>query len=540
MKRIAWLICLIILVLNAPTWATTYYVANAGNNSCNGTAPVIGSSGACAWKTIAKVNASTFSAGDSILFNRGDTWREQLTVSSSGSSGSPITFGAYGSGALPIISGANVITGWIIYPEAQNTYYTALATQPTVVSYNGTVLTKNSGGYRNLSSGQWYYSNGSLYINLGGNPSSGPVEASQRTSSINFNSNSYIILNGLSLTGASTYSAQISTSGGNNTIQNCTIYNAYEGIWITSKGGSDSILNNTIHDLNDYGVMIHTPSAAGYLVQGNTMYNIGTPQIGDNTDMQGIYIEAAGGTLEHNIIHNGGNNAASGFGSHEHCIYYKGSGITIRYNWVHDWSGSGIKTGGATNCKIYYNVIYNNAYVGLDVDNQGSPAYLNFYNNTVYNNGTGTYGSGGFYQDAGSDHITLMNNIFLNNISTGSNATLQINFNTTGTTTNFVSDCNLLYYLGATNIASAPNGGTAYKWSGWNALGYDTHGVNANPLVVSTSTPDFHLQSTSPAINSGINVGLTQDYEGNPVSQGLAPNIGAYQLRLPAPPIFLY
>ena len=67
---------------------------------------------ALAWKTMAKVNAASLSAGDSVLFKRGETWREQLTVPSSGSAGSPITFGAYGTGANPIINGADLVTTW--------------------------------------------------------------------------------------------------------------------------------------------------------------------------------------------------------------------------------------------------------------------------------------------------------------------------------------------------------------------------------------------------------------------------------------------
>jgi hypothetical protein len=59
---------------------------------------------------VADVNAASFSAGDSVLFKRGCTWREQLTVPSSGSSGNPITLGAYGTGDKPIINGADDIT----------------------------------------------------------------------------------------------------------------------------------------------------------------------------------------------------------------------------------------------------------------------------------------------------------------------------------------------------------------------------------------------------------------------------------------------
>ncbi len=65
-----------------------------------------------AFQHIAEVNAASFAAGDSILFKRGCTWREQLTVPSDGSVGLPITFGAYGDGVKPIINGADIIATW--------------------------------------------------------------------------------------------------------------------------------------------------------------------------------------------------------------------------------------------------------------------------------------------------------------------------------------------------------------------------------------------------------------------------------------------
>jgi len=83
-----------------------YFVKNAGDDAKDGL------SDANAWKTISKVNGSSFSAGDTISFNKGDSWREQLTVPSSGSSGSEITFQAYGSGADPIIDGSDLVATW--------------------------------------------------------------------------------------------------------------------------------------------------------------------------------------------------------------------------------------------------------------------------------------------------------------------------------------------------------------------------------------------------------------------------------------------
>lgn len=82
---------------------TTYYVSNCGtigNDSNNGT------STSTPWLTVAKVNASVFNPGDSILFNSGCTWRGSLTVPSSGTAGNPIVFGAYGTGTPPTFLGS--------------------------------------------------------------------------------------------------------------------------------------------------------------------------------------------------------------------------------------------------------------------------------------------------------------------------------------------------------------------------------------------------------------------------------------------------
>lgn len=78
--------------------AVTYYVdATDGSDLNNGLSPET------AWKTIAKVNTSVFLPGDRVLFQRGEVWREQLNIASSGTPTAPITFGAYGSGLRPLI-----------------------------------------------------------------------------------------------------------------------------------------------------------------------------------------------------------------------------------------------------------------------------------------------------------------------------------------------------------------------------------------------------------------------------------------------------
>lgn len=88
--------------------ATDYYVATGGNDNNTG------KSSSAPWRSISKVNSffSTFRPGDRILFNRGDVFPGSLNITQSGTSGSPITFGAYGAGQQPIITGFSTITSW--------------------------------------------------------------------------------------------------------------------------------------------------------------------------------------------------------------------------------------------------------------------------------------------------------------------------------------------------------------------------------------------------------------------------------------------
>jgi len=83
--------------------AATYYVSSTGSDAADG-------SQANPWQTISKVNAASLVAGDQVLFRRGDTFQGSLIPPSSGATGNPITFGAYGSGAKPIITGLSAIT----------------------------------------------------------------------------------------------------------------------------------------------------------------------------------------------------------------------------------------------------------------------------------------------------------------------------------------------------------------------------------------------------------------------------------------------
>lgn len=102
------------ILFGANTCCTFYVSQSSGSDSNPGTF-------ALPWQTVAKVNAQTLSPGQSVGFKSGDTWRESLTVGQSGASGNPITYTSYGSGALPVITGADVVTGWTPSPTLQDT-----------------------------------------------------------------------------------------------------------------------------------------------------------------------------------------------------------------------------------------------------------------------------------------------------------------------------------------------------------------------------------------------------------------------------------
>ncbi len=95
--------------------ATNYYISSSTGNDSN-----TGKSPGAAWKTLDKLHANwnIITAGDSILFKRGDMFT-QATISDrigmlripnkkSGTASAYIVIGAYGTGARPIISGENI------------------------------------------------------------------------------------------------------------------------------------------------------------------------------------------------------------------------------------------------------------------------------------------------------------------------------------------------------------------------------------------------------------------------------------------------
>ena len=93
-------VLLVLWTFQSYSQAKKYYVdATGGSDASSGLSP------SAAWKSIDKVNVSTFAAGDSILFKRGEVFRGSL-VPASGSPSGYVTYSAYGAGNKPKLLGA--------------------------------------------------------------------------------------------------------------------------------------------------------------------------------------------------------------------------------------------------------------------------------------------------------------------------------------------------------------------------------------------------------------------------------------------------
>jgi uncharacterized repeat protein (TIGR02059 family) len=124
---------IVLCALSIIVRATNYYISSSGDDSNNGL------SESAPWKSINKVNSafSNSKPGDSFLFRRGDTFYGTIKLTKSGVAGSPITFGAYGTGEKPIITGFTTITGWT--SNGNGIYYKVISPEsaPNMVTIDG-------------------------------------------------------------------------------------------------------------------------------------------------------------------------------------------------------------------------------------------------------------------------------------------------------------------------------------------------------------------------------------------------------------------
>jgi len=501
----------------------TYYVdATRGSDAADGLSP------ATAWQSISKVNAGTFKPGDSILFKRGETWREELKVPGSGNAQAHFTFGAYGEGPRPIISGADLVAEWT--NDGPHRWKATAKPQPHIVLFDRAKGKKENSKDKLNAAGEWYWTDGTLYIYSESEPgetyTSPGIEAGVRDTCIDLNDKNYVTFDNLHLYGANDeswrgvitdwYSGNVPRAG--LTVSNCEIAcGADEGIRLAlanpaARFTGIKIFNNSIHHFDSnqaWGIHLFEGNGKGAEfncdIYNNTIYNC----------YQGIRVQGARNSRIHeNEFYNNG----------RECDILPGprvSNIEIYRNYHHDSTGEAvwIGTSDIENVSVYYNVVCGLTALVAYVVDQGAKN-VSFYNNTIY----GCENSAFCIGNSGRVTGVVMKNNLVYTVGIGSNVEYRHD-------SRFISENNCWDPDSSFWDADAR---TTRDWAYWTGtLGHDAHGLYEVAGMKAPEKGDFTLRPGSPCIDAGADVGLRKDHAGNKVPQGDGVDIGAFEYSSP-------
>ncbi len=476
--------------------ATTYYVSTTGSNTNDGLTTT------SAWRNI-QYAANHVVAGDTVQV-LGGTYNEVVTIPASGSATAGyITFQNYASQAA-------IIDGTGLTPPAQGGLIN-IASQSYVIIRGLEIRNYKTTSRSKVPVGVWVTGAGSN-LQLLNNHIHDIV-----TTASGCNANAL---------GVAFYGTQAPASLNHITISGNEIDHLQTGCSesLTVDGNVDTftITNNLIHDNNNIGIDaigfegVSPNSAYDQARNGtitlNTVYNIssnGNPSYPKNCwCANGVYIDGGANILiERNLIHNvdiGIEMASEHSGRNT-------ANVTARNNLVYFGNSAGVSIGG-----------YASKVGGSD--------HVTIVNNTLYKNDGKNTGSGEFQIQY---HAT--NNIFKNNIVYAGAQALAIHNFTTSVANPADVDYNLYFSPGgATGTTFVWNNKTYGTFTAYQSgSGKDGNGKFSDPQFLNGTTPDLHVQSTSPAVNAGINLGSavvgTLDFAGNARVQGSNIDIGGYE-----------
>ncbi|MES2225585.1 MAG: Ig-like domain-containing protein [Patescibacteria group bacterium] len=519
------------------SYAATYYVDSVSGSDSNA-----GTSTGTPWQTVAKVNSSTFSPGDSVLFMAGDLWRERLSFPSSGTSGNPITIGKYGTGTNPIFSGADVLpnANFTVYDASSSTYQIG-----GTVEGNGVAAMWENGVELKLATSLAAATStpGSMYYNIAthvfylhsaqANPNpitNGLVyEATKRGNVAIDNTNSWLIWQDLEIDkGFTNLSAHLIT-GANNIVRRVNYYdNANHSL---SFYGSNN-LGEDLYAQNNFGgaFLFYSPTSFGNTFQRVSVVN---PVSG-----YGPGLQTHGGAHD-NIVQDSKFYASATPSSQIGAIGLSadaGTSLIARRNYIYGkWSFAfATNSGAGINSEFSNNVIDGSQFgiLAINLASTGATG-VKVYNNTYYTSGTQP-----FISAIASTSVDVENNLVY---MPGSG--FYVNSFLAPITANY----NLWYGSSRTTPFALETGQKTFAQ--WQALGRDANGKNVNPLLVNVGAGNFSLSSSSPAIDMGANLGTAYQLglsasstwpsgvmTVNQNTNGIGWDIGAYVYGVPALP----
>jgi hypothetical protein len=530
-----------------------YYVSNSGDDGNDGESP------AQAWKTIRQLISVTFQADDSVFFNRGDKWvlsiysDTTLRVSGDGTAGHPVVITSYGTGAKPIITSRDTVVGW---SGASNWSRPWAATRPNVwyqeeirtpaywTAYRmwfDSVEVERPQTFPPTAAKPWYWSgDDSLFIYSETNPATTFTYIEKATSSysgIYLNGVNYVTINNLDIEHA--YIGVIVDDADGIVIDSCDIKGFYGINAYASVDTRDVEIKNCNFDTENTFVSDWEAKYTGDGIKVGGISN--TWSIHDNYFKNwghtSIVLESTDADRIDNVkVYDNEITAPDvDYGGWLGVLYTNGDGNEIYRNYIHNIQTRMQVQG--ENLKFYYNIIDTvnapahypkniNAGSGLWIGGltPGTANNMKFYNNIIAH--CEDYGIGLIH---GATYTDKHDNEFINNIIYACDDT-AIYVSSGATVLDNVFKNNLIYTSGATNIIyyrGTPNISVAT----WNSADISGDIIEDNiqdaPMFQAGS---YELQSFSPTIDTGIDVGLTSDYGQKEVPwEGTEVDIGAYE-----------
>lgn len=461
-----------------------YYVDPAGSDSNDGLSTTT------AWKTLTKVDSTTFSPSDQVLFKCGGSWSGRLQPKGSGISGSPIVIDMYGIGNKPLINGngTNGSSGVSLlnqsYWEINNLEVTNTQITGGTSVLRGIAINNNNG---TMAVNHVYIQN--CYVH--------DVNAV-----------------GVGGTNYSKASGGIIYSGYFNDVlvKSCHIANcAVEGIRNTA---STTLSTNILFEYNlvenVYGDgIVMSNVASGCVMSYNTVHNSCTTNA---ANFAGIWTYNSTGTIvAHNEVYGltGGNIDGQAFDAD-----LTTNGDIFEYNYSHDNAkGFMLFMPSSTNIVVRYNVSVNDCTGGTKFFNYLSSNTTNkIYNNTFYlgNNITQIFQTG-------------FNSLFNNNIMYCTGTVTKFCSAAVSSSSTFKNNC---FYPSTITSANGPAGtvsGNIYTAPSFYSAG--AHGTGMSMAAA------YVLNNNSPCYNTGIFINYDGgvDYNHNYLPTGLNPDMGAFQ-----------
>lgn len=315
---------------------------------------------------------------------------------------------------------------------------------------------------------------------------------------------------------------------GNNLIDGNEVFeNQHAGIAIVGQANNNTVSNNrNISNNGGYGIVLSS-GAGNNIVEKNVVYGNGRKM----DDVFGIDVFKAGNNniVRYNEVYgqydtlndgsigvnpgNANNGGTSKFGTGG--IRFDGE-VPSATAWE------------ATGNQAYYNLVYNER-VGLAVLNFNN---VSLYNNTVYNI-TDSGLSFLAYNDAKTNFggLVVKNNIIH---TAGKAVSYLVRPNSTWSSYPVFNN-NIYYQNGGAKFVWLVDGSSANEvdFSGWKKLtaiavnGSDAGSLISDPLLTSPASGNFVLGAGSPAVNSGLPVGLNYDLSGQLLVGN--PDVGAYE-----------